>query len=274
MSKGKFILVNGSFIPSDDYRISVEELQSAHFSEYFRSVKTSFPFFSETLDLIKLKLLLFNAVFPEFTDEEGAGLKRQMERTLTKNKHFLGAKVTLTFWIADKKVTYTIQSETIEPAGYQLNEKGLFAEVFDKIQKPASSLSTLSLGSVAYWEIAERYRTESPTDEFIIIGNSDTILETPGANIYLVRGKKVKGASAEDGAYVDVTQSLLLHIFVKLGLEYTEEEITLDELKQAEEVFSANAIQGIQWIIGIGGKRYFNNTTRKIAELFNNLTIS
>lgn len=274
MSKGKFILVNGSFIPSGDYRISIEELQSAHFFEHFRSVKTSFPFFNEMLELIKLKLLLFNAVFPEFTDEEGAGLKRQMERTLTKNKHFLGAKVTLTFWIADKKVTYTIQSETIEHAGYQLNEKGLFAEVFDKIQKPASSLSTLSLGSVAYWEIAERYRAESSADEFIIIGNSDSILEAPGTNIYLVRGKKVKSASAEDGAYVDVTQSLLLHIFNQLGLEYSEEEITLDELKAAEEVFLVNAIHGIRWIIGIGGKRYFNNTIRKIAELFNRLTIS
>jgi len=274
MSKGKFILVNGSFIPSEDYRISIEESQSAHFSEHFRSVKTSFPFFNETLELIKLKLLLFNAAFPEFTEDEGASLKRQMERTLTKNKHFLGAKITLTFWFADKKVTYTIQSETVEPASYQLNEKGLFAEVFDKIQKPASSLSTLSLGSTAYWEIAERYQAESSADQFIIIGNSDSILETPGANIYLVWGKIVKGASADDGAYLDVTQSLMLHIFSQLGLEYSEEEITPDELKTAEEVFSVNAIQGIRWIIGIGEKRYFNNTTRRISELFNKLKIS
>jgi len=274
MSKGKFILVNGSFIPSEDYRISIEESQSAHFSEHFRSVKTSFPFFNETLELIKLKLLLFNAAFPEFTEDEGAGLKRQMERTLTKNKHFLGAKITLTFWFADKNITYTIQSDTVEPASYQLNEKGLFAEVFDKIQKPASSLSTLSLGSTAYWEIAERYQAESSADQFIIIGNSDSILETPGANIYLVWGKIVKGASADDGAYLDVTQSLMLHIFSQLGLEYSEEEITPDELKTAEEVFSVNAIQGIRWIIGIGEKRYFNNTTRRISELFNKLKIS
>jgi len=269
MSKGKFILVNGSFIPSEDYRISVEESESPHFSEQFRSIKTSFPFFGATLDVIKLKLLLFNQSFPEFTNEEGAGLKRQLERTLTKNKHFIGAKLILTFRFSGEKVSYTLQSEATETAGYELNEKGLFAEIFDKIQKPASSLTTLSLGSAAYWEIAERYRSKSFANEFIILGHSDIILETPGANIYLIKGKTVLGASSEDGAYTDITQPLMFEIFRRLNLQYSEDRrITFADLESTEEIFLVNAIQGIRWILGIGEKRYFNNTTRKINELF------
>ena len=272
MSKGKFILADGSFVPAENYRLSIEESEAPHFSEQFRAIKTSFPFFSATVEVIKLKLLLFNRSFPEFTEDEGAGLKRQMERTLTKNKHFIGAKVTLILRFLNEKISYSIQSEVTKSAGYELNEKGLFAEVFDKIQKPASSLSTLTLGSVPYWEIAERYRSESSADEYLIISTSDAILEAPFANVYIITGRKVRGASSHDGAYIDITQSLMLAIFNQLNLEYTDnEEITLEDLNCAEEVFSVNVIEGIRWIIGIGGKRYFNNTTRKISELFTQL---
>lgn len=275
MTKGNFILVNGSFFPSEDYRISVEESEVPHFSEQFRSIKNSFPFFRPTLDVIKLKLLLFNGSVPELTNEDGAGLKRLMERTLTKNKHFGGAKVTLTFRFSGEKVAYTIQSETTETVGYELNEKGLFAEIFDKIQKPASSLTTLSLGSAAYWDIAGRYRSNPAVDEFIILGYSDAILETAGANIYLIKGRTVLGPSSEDGAYIDVTKQLMMDIFCTLNLFYSEDrEISVSDLETAEEIFLVNAILGIRWIIGVGEKRYFNNTTRKISELFKQLAIS
>lgn len=109
MNKGKFILINGTFVLADEYRISQPDADAIHFSEKFRAIRSAFPFFRETLELIKLKLLLFNRSFPEFTGNDGSELKRQLERTLTKNKHFLGAVLTVTFRLTEEKATYTIQ---------------------------------------------------------------------------------------------------------------------------------------------------------------------
>lgn len=269
MSKGKFILVNGSFVSSGDYRITLEEAEALHVSEQFKVMRSNFPFFDETLEIIKLKLFLLNQPFPEFIDEDGADLKRQMERTLTKNKHFLGAILTLTFRFLNRETIFEIQSESTPSATYDLNEKGLYAEIFDKIQKPVSSLSTLSLGSLAYWQIAQEYCSDSTADEFIIVNTEDSILEIPYGNLYLINGDSIWGASPDKGAYVDVTKGRLLNIFDKLNLNFSEDEpITFEAIKNAEEIFCVNAIQGIRWIIGISGKRYFNNTTRKINELF------
>jgi len=270
MSKGKYILVNGSFMPTDEYQISLIESESLHFSEKFRAIRTSFPFFNETLELIRLKLLYYNQSFPEFTSDNGSGLKRQLERVLTKNKHFLGAVVTLTFRFIEKKVHYTIQSEKTEPVGYELNEKGLYIDVIRPIQKSTSSLSSLSLGSEVYWNIAGCHLKESNVDELFIVNTSDGITEAPESNIYLIKGKTVRGASNERGAYVDSTKPLMLNLFSRLKLTYSEdEEITEMNLRDAEELMIVNSMKGIRWVIGFEDKRYFNNTIRKINELFN-----
>lgn len=269
MSKGKFILVNGLFVPTEEFRISLPEVESYQFSEKFRAIRSALPFFRETLELFKLKLLIFNQAFPEFTDHEGAGLKRQLERTLTKNKHFLGAFLTLTFRFTDQKVNFCIQSEKLDDIGFELNEKGLFVNIFDKIQKPASSLSNLSLGSDIYWNIARSHPGEVESDLPILLNTKEQIVEVPESNIYILSGKTVRGASSEQGAYRDITKPVMLDIFRKLNLEYIEDEgISIQNLEESEELFVVNSIEGIRWIVGCGGKRYFNNTVRKINEMF------
>jgi branched-chain amino acid aminotransferase len=275
MSKGKYILVDGTFVPTDEYQISLTESEALHFCEKFRAIRTSFPFFNETLEVIRLKLLYYNQLFPEFTTDNGSGLKRQLERVLTKNKHFLGAVVTLTFRFVGKKVHYAIQSEKTEPVGYELNDKGLYIEIIHAIQKSTSSLSSLSLGSEVYWNIAASHLKESAADELCIVNTSEGITEAPEANVYLIRGKTVRGASSERGAYVDITKPLMLNLFSKLRLDYSEEEeITDADLREAEELMIVNSIKGIRWVIGFEGKRYFNKTIRKINELFNQQILS
>jgi len=275
MSKGKYLLVNGSFVPTEEYQISLAESEANHFSEKFRAIRSSFPFFSETLDLVKFKLNLYNQSFPEFTDNDGAALKRQLERTLTKNKHFLGAVLILTIRFTGQKVYFTIQSETTDKIGFELNEKGLYVEIFDLIRKSTSTLSNLSLGSEIYWEIAARYLKESSVDEFLLVNSSDHIIETPESNIYLIKGKSVRGASSGQGAYQDITKSLMLDIFNRLNLEYAEDKgITNVDFRDTEEVLVVNSIKGIRWIVGFEEKRYFNNTIRKISELFNQRIVS
>lgn len=274
MSQGKYILVDGTFVLTAEYRLTIAEAQELHFSEKFRSIRSAIPFFSETLELLRLKLLYYNQVFPEFTTDNGAGLKRQLERTLTKNKHFMGAIITLTFRFSGQKVHYSIQSEKTEPVGYELNEKGIYIEIINPIQKSVSSLSSLALGSEIYWKIAACHIKESTADELLIVNTSNCIVEAPESNIYLIKGKRVKGTSSDDGAYTDITKPRMLEIFNRLNLNYFEDKITEIDLREAEELLIVNSIKGIRWVIGFEDKRYFNQTIRKINEQFNLLTIN
>ena len=154
--------------------------------------------------------------------------------------------------------------------GFDLNEKGLYVGVFDQIQKPASSISNLSLGSEMYWNIAKNYLENSQVDQWLLLNPEDKIVEVPESNIYIISGKTIRGASVDQGAYLDITRPIMIEIFKKLNLEYSEgEAITIKDIRETEEILIVNAIEGIRWILGFEGKRYFNNAIRKISELFN-----
>ncbi|MBW8333794.1 MAG: aminotransferase class IV [Prolixibacteraceae bacterium] len=269
MNEGNYILVNGSFVPMAEYRISLRESDGFLFSERIRAVRSAFPFFRETLEMIKQKLMIFNQTFPELTENDGAELKRQMERTLTKNKHFLGAVLSLRFRISEQKIQYSIQSAKNENIGYVLNDKGLYVAVFDTIRKSVSSLSNTSLGSEINWRIAENYPKDVASDEFLLLNTDDQIIEAVGSNIYLIKGSRIKGTSIYHGAYADISKPLMLNLFNKLQLNYSEKDgITDQDMKDADEIFLVSAIDGIRWVVGFEGKRYFNNTIRKINDLF------
>ncbi len=269
MSNGNYILVKGSFVPAEEYDISFAESDAFLFSEKIRAIRSAFPFFYETLNLIKLKLEIFNQPIPDFMANDGSALKRQLERTLTKNKHFLGAVLTLTFRLEEEKIYFTIQSKKTDNIGYDLNEKGLYVNVFSKIQKGISSISDISLGSEIFWSIAARHLKESMVDQLLILNSDDQIIEIPESNIYLIKGKTIQGAGRKQGAYCDISKLLMLDIFKRLNFDYSEDEgITHKSMQEADEILSVNAIEGIRWIAGFEGKRYFNNTARKINELF------
>lgn len=269
MNEGNYIQVNGSFTLATEYRISLDETDGFLFSEKIRAIRSSFPFFRESLELIKLKLHIFNQSFAELTANEGAELRRQMERTLTKNKHFHGSVLTIRFWFFEQKLQYSIQSIKLESIGYELNTKGLYISVFQEIRKSVSSLSNTSLGSEMYWKIADNQLKDVSADHFLLLNTDDQIIEAIGSNVYLIKSGMVKGSSIQSGAYADISKPLMLNIFNKLKLGYNENNgITEDDLNEADEILLVNAINGIRWVIGYEGKRYFNNTTRKINDLF------
>ena len=275
MSKGKYILVNGSFVPTEEYRITLQESEAIVFSEKIRSIRSVFPFFNETLEVIKLKFQLFNQSFPEFIEQNGSEMKRQMERTLTKNKHFKDAVLTVTFRFTQPKIQYTIQSEIHEFIGYELNEKGLFVEPCTKTLKAVSSLSGLSIGSDLYWTIAQSHLKDSTADQLLLFNTNNQIVDVPESNIYMIKGKTILGAGREQGAYIDITRPVMLDIFRKLNLEYSESEgIRVNDIQECEEILIVNAIEGVRWIAGYEGKRFFNTTIRKISELFNQTKLS
>ncbi|OFX63737.1 MAG: hypothetical protein A2066_12210 [Bacteroidetes bacterium GWB2_41_8] len=269
MSQGNYILVNGSFLPAADYRISLHESDDFLFSEKIRAVRSAFPFFAESLKMIKFHFMLFDQTFHELTENEGAELKRQMERTLTKNKQFLGSLLTIRFWVSEQKVSYSIQSEKLESINYQLNTNGLYVAVFQEIKKAAGSLSNFATGSELYWKLAEIHLKSSSFDQFLILNNKDLVVEAIRSNVYLIKRNTVFGVSMQQGAYADITKPLMLTIFEQLKLSYSENDgITVQNLLDADEILLVDAITGIQWVVGFEGKRYFNNAIRKINDLF------
>lgn len=271
MIKGKYILVNGSFIASDEFRITHEESENKLFTISIRSTRTTFPFFGEFIGRLKQTLEIYNKQFEIFTGNNGDELKHQLLRTLTKNKFFLGAVLSLTFQITNDLLTYSLVAHKIDEPDFRLNEKGMFAHLCTTISKPVSFYSWLLAESELYWKIALAQNDNSPDTVLFICNTENRIIEAVGSNIYLVKGNTVLGLDENNGAFIDISKKKLLNIFSVLKLKFIPcRGFSILELSEADELFIANSIDGIRWVVGFEDKRYFNNIVKKISSQFGN----
>jgi branched-chain amino acid aminotransferase len=59
---------------------------------------------------------------------------------------------------------------------------------------------------------------------------------------------------------------VVMDIAASEGIPVVEAQISPEIMKQADEIFCTNAVQGIQWVMGYKQKRYFNRISRILQE--------
>ncbi|WP_159519258.1 aminotransferase class IV [Sunxiuqinia indica] len=269
-----FLLNNGQFEQANEKVFPFDFLENVLFCEQIRSVRNLLPFWSEHLQLIELKLRLLGANPAPFLQNNGKELKRQIERTLTKNKFFKSSHIKLYLTRENETIGYVIQANPIESTSFALNTVGLSVNIFEKAPKDFSLLSSLDFGSMPIWKIVEAEKLKASYDELLLINSKQAILETPGKNIYVVRENQVLTPSPTCGAYIDPVQSAIAKTLKISGMELTATEDLREEyLLKADEVFVANSLNGIQWIKAFKQKRYFNKKVKVIQQEFNRLVL-
>ena len=264
-----FDLVNGQFIKQGDQIFGTEISEQCLFSDSIRSVRNQLMFWNEHVALINLQFQLLNQEIPVFMKNEGRELKRKIERALVKNKFFRSARIDLLLYGGNKMINYLIRVKPIESAAYELNTEGIIIEPFRKTFKANSPLSSLRMGSDPYWKIVRAFQS-SPITELILENEKRCLLEAPERNLYLIQGVNIHTVAAHSGVYLDPAREIIREISGKAGFSFNEDEFLDEEdLQQAEEVFLAGDLYGIQWVKGIGKKRYLSKKIRKLNDLLN-----
>lgn len=262
-----FILIDGQFFRNEDRLFSLDETRQILFTETIRAIRDQFMFWDDHLALINLQLNLLNIKTPVFLKEGARELKRQMERMLVKNKLYKSALIDISFYRNDSKVGYILKTTGLGETSYELNKDGLTLELFDKFNKAVSSISLLRIGSELYW----RCMTQGmANNEFLLQNNNQCLLETPGKNIYLIKGNDILTPAPETGVYINPSKRIIRQLTENSGCNFLEvTHISTDDLKVADEVFLASDTYGINWVKAFEMKRYFNKRIKVISEEFN-----
>jgi len=268
-----YILLNGIFYKNEDKLFTAGIFENFLFKENIRASNCHILFWKEEIKQIKKQFELFNIKESSITQNGGKDLKRQIERSFTKNKLFKEALVTVYFFKNGTDTGYMIKTENLNIEYESNSEKGVFLSLNSSHIKNISAFSPYASGSEIFWNYA-RMNTKAPFEP-LLKNHEGIILEVPGKNIFIIKDNKVYTPNILEGTFRSASFPLIMEICKELKMDFIQTQKIYDkDLTEAEEIFLAGNIHGIQWITGFENKRYFLNKTRQIAHIFQEKILS
>lgn len=267
-----FVLYNGNFSSAATPLLSAEQARSLLFRDAIRMNQTRLMFWESHLRLLLLHFDLLNRPLPYFMKNEAAELRRQIDRCLVKNKSFRSAIVRISFFDEVVRTGYLIEIERMDDNLYRVEPEGINLVSYRQLYKGDSPLSALAIGSEAIWKCAE---SACQADEVpLILSASNSLLEVPRANLFLIHNNTIRTPNPATGAYISPAKWLIEKLAPTVVLSYAEEDLLREEhLFYADEAFVADDLRGIQYIRAFESKRYFKKKVLELAALFNQTLI-
>lgn len=169
------------------------------------------------------------------------------------------------------KSGYVLEGIPLKTSDYELNSKGLIIDVFDEMTKSINKLANFKTSNALLYVMAGLFKTQNRLDEAIILNQNGFLCESISSNIFIVYDKQIYTPALTEGCISGVMRTTIMQICKMNDIPLIEAQISPEILKEAEEVFITNATQGIQWIMGYGRKRYFNEFSKFLNEKLNAL---
>ncbi|UKT62417.1 aminotransferase class IV [Pedobacter mucosus] len=170
----------------------------------------------------------------------------------------------------NNKAAYILEGISLKANKYELNSKGLIIDVFDEFTKPVNKLANFKTANALLYVMAGLFKTQNKLDEAMILNQQGFLCESISSNIFVVYNKQIYTPALTEGCVSGVMRTVIMQLAKMNDIPLIEAQINPEVLKEAEEVFITNATQGIQWIMGYGRKRYFNEVSKFLVEKLNN----
>lgn len=204
-------------------------------------------------------------------------LKQKTAELCKKNKLKENVRFRLTVYRAGEglytpgsnKSGYVLEAAPLTENSYELNKKGLIADVFDELTKPVNKLSNFKTCNSLVYVMAGLYKKQYRLDEAFILNQHGFLCESISSNVFVVYDRQIYTPALSEGCIAGVMRGVVMNIAKTNEIPLIEAQINPEVLKEAEEVFITNAIGGIRWIMGYGRKRYFNEVTRLLSDKLN-----
>lgn len=120
----------------------------------------------------------------------------------------------------------------------------------------------------AFYRLARIEAADAGADEAILLTTAGTVAETPGASIFAVRDGVAHTPPLESGILPSITRATAIKLLAEQFETVTkEEDITVEFLKTAEEVFLTGTMDEIRQVRSIGGRPIGTGRARLASRL-------
>lgn len=198
---------------------------------------------------------------------------------LKQNKLFGASRVRIEVLRAGKGLYTPIENSTsfvmecskLDTQNFELNDRGLLVGDYTEIKKSYNPISFFKSGNALNYVMASFAKKEQNVNDCFLYNDAGKIIEATSSNLFWVKDGIFYTPSVYSGCVSGVMRQRLIDLINASQFTNVVEEsgISPEELLTVDEIFLCNAIQGIQWVVGYGNKRYFNQYTKKLHNLLN-----
>lgn len=215
----------------------------------------------------------------EFNSENFAALIKPL---LEKNQLLQDARIRLTVLRNDggyytpetNDISFLIETEPIENKGFVLNQKGLWADLYTDMRKPANKLANLKSANALLYVMAGLAKQSMKLDECFLINEQNAICESISSNIFIVKNGTLYTPPLSEGCVAGIMRQQVMYMATQNKILTFETPITVNTLMNGDEIFLTNSIKGIQWIGQFKNKFYTNKTAQFFIDKLNEFTRS
>lgn len=169
-------------------------------------------------------------------------------------------------------ISFLIETETTENNGYDLNQKGLWVDLYAEIKKPISKIANIKTGSALLYVMAGITKTSLKLDDCLLVNENGHIIESINSNIFAIKNGALYTSPISDGCVDGIMRKQILSLASVNRILTFEKSLTVHTLTDADEVFLTNAISGVKWVGQFKNKFYTNKMSVFFAEKLKELT--
>lgn len=275
-----YCIYNGHVISLYEPAISFSNRAFRYGDSLFESIRYTngkIMFLADHVKRIKLSMTTLRMNVPaEFTS---GNIEHLILHLLEQNDIKQDARIRLTvfrneggFYTPDTNdISFLIETEILDTTGYQLNQKGLWVDVYAEIKKQINKISNLKTGSALLYVMAGITKTSLKLDDCLLVNDNGNIIESISSNIFVVKNGTLYTSPISDGCVDGVMRKQILDIAAQNKILTFEQTLTVHTLTNGDEVFLTNAIKGIQWVGQFKNKFYTNQKSVFFTEKLNEL---
>jgi branched-chain amino acid aminotransferase len=274
------VLLNGSIISRDQALIGFNNRGTYYGDGVFETIRCfngapllfEAHYFRLMSSMRILRMDIPNQFTPEYIEHQ---IQQLLEDNGIKNNH---ARLRMTVWRntggyytpSDRGVQFAMEVNSL-PNQF-INTSNHEVELFKDHQIMAGMLSTLKTTQKMVNILAGIYAQENEYQDLFLINQNKMIVEMISGNVFIRSGSVIKTPPIEDGCLKGIMREQVINQLKKM-MNYTIEETTVTpfELQRADEIFTTNAIKGIQSIHKYRKKEFTTDTADELIEFFNDL---
>ena len=272
MGKDNYCILNGHLVSVYEPSIPFTNRAFRYGDSLFETIRlcnNKIMFLRDHITRLKLGMTVLRMNLPaEFNTENMYEFILQL---LKHNSHAPNARIRLTvfrneggFYTPETNdISFLIESEEL-PDAYELNQKGLWVDVYADIKKSINKLSNIKTGNALMYVMAGIAKQSMKLDDCFLVNENGAICESISSNVFIVKNGTIYTAPLSEGCVAGIMRKQIMHIATENKILTFESPITLYNLLNGDEVFLTNSIKGVQWVGQFKEKFY----TNKMATFF------